>query len=71
MLSGQPEFTLMPAEHIAEKHNLPLVRHEKTFEELLKSCPRERFFIPDGHCTKEGYGVMAENIAQEILKNLK
>jgi tetratricopeptide (TPR) repeat protein len=34
------------------------------FTELLAATPRPQLFIPDGHCTDRGYGVMADELAK-------
>jgi len=68
ILSGQPEFALMSAEYAAEKNTIPLIKHGAVFKNLFKNHTRSKYFVADGHCTKDGYNVIALNIAKEILR---
>jgi len=36
------------------------VRVGAEFRKLLETAPRERYFVPDGHCNERGYGIMAD-----------
>ncbi|MHB9154876.1 MAG: tetratricopeptide repeat protein [Endomicrobiales bacterium] len=51
---------------VADEQGALLVDNEKVFIELKQHAPRERYFIEDGHCNAEGYGVMARNICEKI-----
>ncbi len=41
---------------------VPYVDNAAVFSRLLDRRPRSDLFIPDGHCTGRGYGVMAKNV---------
>jgi lysophospholipase L1-like esterase len=49
---------------------IPLVDNGSVFKEHLRadgSCD-PRLFVPDGHCTGEGYRIMAENVYRELIR---
>jgi tetratricopeptide (TPR) repeat protein len=56
---------------VALIYGIPIVDHRDAFYEALKYKPYESYFVSrnDPHCTKEGYRIMAENIAEQILKS--
>jgi lysophospholipase L1-like esterase len=54
----------------ALKYNAPLVDNESVFRALAKENPGKNYFAPDrSHCNAEGYGVMAKNVYDVIVKN--
>ncbi|MCI0589467.1 MAG: GDSL-type esterase/lipase family protein [Planctomycetes bacterium] len=40
------------------------------FNRLLRSTSRDDLFIPDGHCTDRGYGVIARRVAEDARRRL-
>lgn len=48
-------------------YNIPIVDQRPAFEMLEQKKDSSQFFKKDGHCSKEGYRVVAENIALKIL----
>lgn len=54
-------------------YGVSIVDHRDAFCEALKHKPLEYYYISrhDQHCTKEGYRIMAENIARQISEYLK
>jgi len=57
-------------EENAHIYNIPIVDLRPAFNVFLKDEDGARFFSKDGHCSREGYGVVAENIARKILQLL-
>jgi tetratricopeptide (TPR) repeat protein len=58
---SRPENTVIA--DTATKLGLALVDNESRFSRLMAAGePRNSLFMPDGHCTQRGYGLMAENI---------
>ncbi|HNW39734.1 MAG TPA: hypothetical protein PL125_04270 [Candidatus Omnitrophota bacterium] len=52
---------------IARDLDLPFVDNNAIFKKILdQGEPREKIFVPDGHCTAKGYGLMARNIFNKI-----
>ena len=49
-------------------YNIPIVDQRPAFDRLAQKKDAFRFFSKDGHCSKEGYRVVAENIAREIIQ---
>ncbi|MBI4846935.1 MAG: tetratricopeptide repeat protein [Candidatus Omnitrophica bacterium] len=67
LFSGYPEFVRAEMGQAAKRTGVVVVDHAPIFEEVLKRFPREKYFIADGHCTEEGYRIMAENVADKIV----
>lgn len=53
---------------IANEYSAPFVDNEKIFKERLKYLDRATFFVSDGHCNAQGYGIIAENIYNALVK---
>ena len=54
---------------IARERQLPVVSNDQVFTRLQQGgVPREELFLPDRHCTDRGYGLMARNAAEVILR---
>jgi lysophospholipase L1-like esterase len=53
----------------AAKNNVLLVDSEKVFVEKLRTARTADYFVSDGHCNGRGYLVMAQSVAEAILKN--
>lgn len=52
---------------LAQERALPYVDHASAIDARVRQgTPRPSLFVPDGHCTREGYGIMAADLAQEI-----
>ena len=71
ILLEYPEGSCEEMYFLAQQYNVPLVGYNNAFLKLLRQGLRDKYFVPDGHCTKEGYGVMAEAIAEEVLRILE
>ncbi|MBU1043162.1 MAG: hypothetical protein KJ915_02035 [Candidatus Omnitrophica bacterium] len=72
MFSGYPHDDSRVMLEIANLNNIPLVDQKSVFDNLLIQAPLEKYFISkdDRHCTKEGYQIIAKNIASIILKSI-
>lgn len=56
---------------VSKKMNVSLVDHGSFFNNLLiQGEEEETLFVPDGHCTKRGYRLMAEEIFEKIQNML-
>lgn len=49
-------------EDIAKEYNIPLVDNYSIFANLFRKNGVERYLIGDGHCTPEGYKIIAQNV---------
>ncbi len=52
----------------------PYVSHVESFLQRLRSVPHEQLYVPDGHCTDEGYAMMADDLlptVQELLSQAR
>ncbi len=54
----------------AREIGCPYVDHWPAFSERFKSAPGCRLYVADGHCTDEGYALMAENLLPTVLERL-
>jgi len=54
---------------LAQTYEITIICHYNSFLDALKKHPYSYYFVSrdDPHCTKAGYGIMAENIAQAII----
>ncbi|MFH1061588.1 MAG: GDSL-type esterase/lipase family protein [Candidatus Omnitrophota bacterium] len=70
IFSSYPAILLEDTKNVAEKYNIPLVDHRLTFYNLLQQYSPSEFFVSeyDRHCTKAGYGIIAEDIAAAVLQ---
>lgn len=50
----------------AEELGAPFVAVRKRFDEELRTAPRDRLFVPDGHCSDAGYGLVAGEVAGAV-----
>ncbi|MBU4305876.1 MAG: hypothetical protein KJ893_09725 [Candidatus Omnitrophica bacterium] len=68
IFSGYPHNTSEVTIQVALRDSIPLVEHTR----LLEVAPLEAYFvsIDDSHCTRLGYRVMAENIAEAIIDTI-
>lgn len=53
---------------ISNKFNIPLVDNFMAFKEIERHGNIEDFFVPDKHCNDKGYGVIAQNIYNVLVK---
>ncbi len=54
---------------VSRESGVPLVDNEKVFDQKLAGgAAREDLFVPDGHCNARGYGVMAANVYDAMIK---
>ena len=54
------------AKPIARKYGMPFVDNYEIFSRL--DSGGSKFFVADGHCNEIGYGIMAKNLRETILK---
>jgi lysophospholipase L1-like esterase len=47
----------------------PLVDNESAFRERSKYRTTTDLFVPDGHCTAYGYGIIAENVYRALVEH--
>ena len=73
IFSGYPLSVSNIMEKNACSNNIILINHQETFEKLLTKSPLEKYFVSknDNHCTKEGYRIIAEDIASTILPTIR
>jgi len=68
-----PEYkypAIIRMEEVADKFKLAYIDLISTFKNILSKENRDIYFVPDGHCTGNGYRVMAKVIADRILSEL-
>lgn len=54
---------------IAEEKDIPIIDHSKHFASIVRTGKdQSEYFIPDGHCTQKGYGVMARLTFRKLLE---
>jgi lysophospholipase L1-like esterase len=53
---------------VARAERVPLVNVIPAFDKELTTRRPEELFVPDGHCTDLGYGLMAQEVAAAILR---
>ncbi len=72
IFSGYPASVSSPMRAAAASEAVPLVEHRLVFEQLNAFVPGSVFFISeyDPHCTAKGYRVMAENIAEVVMREI-
>jgi tetratricopeptide (TPR) repeat protein len=70
MFSSYPRKLPLPLISAAREYDIPLVDQRQAFADLPAGEMDSKYFISptDRHCTRQGYRVMAENIAAEVLK---
>ncbi len=58
-----------PTAVLAEKNGVLFVDNQTVFNTFWKRGePKDKYFVPDGHCNDLGYRVMAENLYQKIIE---
>lgn len=70
IFSSYPHNTSFVMEKVAKIYGIPLINQASVFNKLLKNSSDDKYFVStyDHHCTKYGYRIMAENIAEKIIK---
>jgi hypothetical protein len=70
IFSGYPDAVPYAMRNASDTYGVPLVDHREDFKALLRIYPVKKLFVSrgDSHCTQWGYRVMAENIAEAVLK---
>ncbi|MEM7199155.1 MAG: GDSL-type esterase/lipase family protein [Planctomycetota bacterium] len=58
-------------ESVAAELDVPWVSVRPAFDALLRTRSRQELFVPDGHCTDEGYGVMAAKVFDVLTPLLR
>lgn len=68
-----PEELYPPMEKIVKNYNIDFIDLRKHFFKLFVAFGKERYFsyLDGGHCNKNGYRVIAENIVEKIISILK
>ena len=51
---------------VAARERVRLVDLTARFDALLATRSHDELFVPDGHCSDAGYGVMAEEVAAAL-----
>ncbi len=51
---------------VASFHHIPLVDHNLSFHVRIAENERDRFLIPDGHPSRDGYDFMADAIVEVL-----
>ena len=54
--------------NLAEEYRIPFVDNYSIFSELIKKNSRQKYLIGDGHCTPEGYEIVAQNVYAVLVK---
>ncbi|MCB9479754.1 MAG: hypothetical protein H6683_08745 [Deltaproteobacteria bacterium] len=50
----------------AKADGIPFIDHVPDYEKILLTRERDEIFRRDGHCTPEGYGIMARNVYEAL-----
>jgi len=70
IVMGYPNYDLRELnsrlKNTAAKNGVVYVDNERIFTALVKNSSLEKYFVLDGHCNADGYGVMAANAAAAI-----
>jgi hypothetical protein len=69
VLLGYPEIQHLEGmlDRFGDQEGVIRVHVSERFRQLLESAPRERYFVPDGHCSEEGYAVIAELVEEALI----
>lgn len=67
IISGYPEIMYEVLIKVAGEYNLVLVDHTAVFKSGVVKKNPQKYFTADRHCTKEGYKLVAANIAAVII----
>lgn len=67
IISGYPEAMYEGLREVAREYNLVLVDHTAVFKSDDVKINPDKYFTADRHCTKEGYKLVAENVASAII----
>ena len=65
---GYPMQVYDYVEETAKKRGFPFVDLRPRFAEIISLENRDKYFIPDGHCTALGYEVIGKAVADVILR---
>lgn len=68
-----PEYkfpAVVRMEEAAKRLGLVYIDLVPTFKDIISRESRDKYFVPDGHCTSNGYKIMANVIADRILSEL-
>ena len=71
ILSGYPEEVYDAVITVAKYYKIIFVDQRDAFAGKRSLAVRNKYFIDDGHCTKQGYRIMAETLADKIIEVLK
>jgi len=73
IVCGYPSFLPRAVKHVAARRQLTLIDHAPVFKAAIEKYPEKQYFISknDPHCTKEGYRLMAENVAEKVVEFLR
>ena len=68
VIQSYPEPAIQ-LESFASEIGVLYVDNESVFSGMMKRGEKkEKYFVPDGHCNARGYGVIAQNIYQAMVK---
>ncbi len=68
-----PEYKFPAIAHMKEtarRFGFVYIDIMPVFKDILSRESRDKYFVPDGHCTSSGYKIMADVIADRILSEL-
>ncbi len=63
---GTPTSVDLVILDVAEELEIPFVDLGPVFEEAERTIPLEDLYVPDGHCTDRGYGIVADEVARAL-----
>ena len=61
-------YPVIALKSFANQLGVMYVDNEAAFARLLEGAKKETYFVPDGHCNARGYGVVAKNILELMVK---
>lgn len=67
---GYPRVTPIAVKKIGKQHNIMLISLVPIFDRFIGSSLESEYFTSDGHCSKEGYKLVAETIAEKLFWQL-
>jgi hypothetical protein len=65
---GQPSTISETLREAAEDRGAAFVDMVAPFVAAHETTPHEVLFVPDGHCSSEGYTIMAREISKELRR---
>lgn len=55
---------------VAKEAKVPFIDFRASFKSVITPNNLNAYFLPDGHCTKKGYGIVADKAAEVLISEL-